>query len=120
MSWRCRVVAGEAQRAAGLTGQQLGMLTSSIRCMAGDERLEIGLNLKHGAKNLCIPDYTRVAPPDANRFNNGNNGRPMWEYSDRAIQLLKEYTAAFPWIAPGLEQHGRARIKYNVITKNES
>ena len=71
---------------------------------AGEERLEIGLNLKHNAKTLCVPDYTRAAPPDPNRPN--SNGRTLWEYSDRAIALVKEYTAAFPWIAPGLERFG--------------
>jgi hypothetical protein len=76
----------------------LGMLTGSVSVNAGEEPMEVGLNLKSGGKNLCIPDYTR-----ANLTPNPNfPDRKGWEYSDRAIIVAKEYMTAFPWLAAGL------------------
>jgi hypothetical protein len=81
--------------------------------MSGEEWIEIGLNLKHAQKSLCIPDYTRPMNNGSKAILNADGStRIQWEYSERAVKLLKDYHLAFPWIAAGLEKFGGQKMDF--------
>ena len=46
----------------------------------GDEKVDVGLCVKHGAKGMCVPDYVQAQPD--------NNG---WSYSQALIAVIEQY-----------------------------
>ncbi|KAJ3572931.1 hypothetical protein NP233_g2767 [Leucocoprinus birnbaumii] len=65
----------------GISPRALSRITSSFMVLLPDkQKINIGLSLKFEAKALKVADYTR------------KNGR-YWEYSEKAVELLKEYKA---------------------------
>lgn len=46
----------------------------------GDERVDLGLCVKHGAKSMCVPDYVQAQPD--------NTG---WTYSQALIGVIEQY-----------------------------
>lgn len=74
-----------------MSGLALSKLTSSMMISLGDAKLNIGLNLKFESKGLKVLGYSRK----------GNAG---WEFSTKAIELIREYNAKFPEIAEALER----------------
>lgn len=46
----------------------------------GDERLDVGLCVKHGPKSLCVPDYVQAQPD--------NTG---WTYSQALLAVITQY-----------------------------
>lgn len=63
----------------GISGRALSKITSSFMVISGDNtKTNLGLSLKFEVKALKVIDYTR------------KDGR-HWDYSIKAIELIKEY-----------------------------
>ncbi|KAJ3807699.1 exonuclease II [Lentinula aff. lateritia] len=68
----------------GLSSRGIARITSSFLIISSDnQKHNIGLNIKFEAKSLKVIDYSR------------KEGR-HWEFSEKAIKLIKEYQEAFP------------------------
>ncbi|KAH6913536.1 exonuclease II [Coprinopsis sp. MPI-PUGE-AT-0042] len=79
-----------------LSGRALGKITSSFMVLTSDQqKTNLGLSLKFEAKALKVVDYSR------------KDGR-TWEYSEKAIDLIREYKAAFPDLFAALDYSGDA------------
>ncbi|KAI6154652.1 exonuclease II [Pisolithus tinctorius] len=67
-----------------ISGRALARVTSSFMVLTSDSSKEnLGLSLKFDAKSLKVIDYSR------------KNGR-HWEFSEKAIDLIREYKTKFP------------------------
>ncbi|EER27657.1 hypothetical protein D8B26_006248 [Coccidioides posadasii str. Silveira] len=66
-------------------------ITSSFSVMSEGKRINLGLNLKFEAKKLKVLGYSR----------RGQNG---WEFSEKAIGLLREYMIKFPEFIAGIQR----------------
>lgn len=85
----------------GLTGRALGKITSSLMVITSDnQKTNLGLSLKFEAKALKVVDYSR------------KDGR-AWEYSEKAVQLIREYKAAFPELFASLDYGGDGGFRLN-------
>lgn len=63
----------------GISGRALSKITSSFMVISGDNtKTNLGLSLKFEVKALKVIDYT------------SKDGR-HWDYSIKAIELIKEY-----------------------------
>ncbi|KAK4699463.1 hypothetical protein P7C70_g6801, partial [Phenoliferia sp. Uapishka_3] len=78
-------------RNAGIGSLTLAKITSSMMVSMGEQKTNIGLNLKFEAKGQKVLGYTE----------RGING---WEFSQKAIDLVKEYTETFPEISNTFER----------------
>jgi hypothetical protein len=69
-----------------ISPRALSRITSSFMVMVGHDKqkINLGLSLKFEAKSLKVVDYTR------------KDGR-HWEYSEKAVELIKEYKVRFPF-----------------------
>ncbi|KAG2018391.1 exonuclease II [Coprinopsis cinerea AmutBmut pab1-1] len=80
----------------GMSGRALGKITSSFLVLTSDEqKTNLGLSLKFEAKSMKVIDYSRK---------DGRN----WEYSEKAVELIREYKAAFPEVFASLDNGGDA------------
>ncbi|KAF3926712.1 hypothetical protein ABW21_db0204659 [Orbilia brochopaga] len=61
----------------------LSKVTSSFQVQVDDQRQNLGLNLKFEAKKLKVLGYSR-------------KGATGWEFSQKAIDLIREYMTKFP------------------------
>ncbi|KAL1920326.1 uncharacterized protein VTP21DRAFT_1472 [Calcarisporiella thermophila] len=78
----------------GINALTLSKLTASLHIVSQDQRVNVGLNLKFEAKKQKVLGYTRKT----------ENG---WEYSDKAIALLREYKQKFPEFVANLDRRMR-------------
>ena len=83
----------------GLNPLVLSKITSSFSVMLGDDRVNLGLNLKFEAKKLKVLGYSR-------RSANG------WEFSSRAVELIRLYMIKFPEFFAGIQRNPQGNI-YN-------
>ncbi|KAH8112662.1 exonuclease II [Phellopilus nigrolimitatus] len=68
----------------GISGHALSKITASFMVLTADgQKNNLGLSLKFEAKSLKVIGYSR------------KNGR-FWEFSEKAVQLIREYKQAFP------------------------
>lgn len=65
----------------GISGHALSKITASFMVVADGRKQNIGLQLKFEAKALKVIGYSR------------KNGR-FWEFSERAVELIKSYKAS--------------------------
>ena len=73
----------KAAERVGISGRALGKITSNFMVITSDnQKTNLGLCLKFEAKALKVIDYSRK---------DGRN----WDYSDKAVELLKEYKASY-------------------------
>ncbi|KAI9670833.1 MAG: hypothetical protein M1829_004722 [Trizodia sp. TS-e1964] len=77
----------------------LSKVTSSFSVSIGDQRLNLGLNLKFESKKLKVLGYSR-------REANG------WEFSAKAIDLIQQYMINFPEFIAGIQRNPQGNI-YN-------
>ncbi|KAJ6256625.1 hypothetical protein Dda_8490 [Drechslerella dactyloides] len=84
-------------RSLRLTSLVLSKITSSFQVQVDDTRQNLGLNLKFEAKKLKVLGYSRK----------GNTG---WEFSQKAIDLIREYMNKFPDFFMGIESKPTADI----------
>lgn len=57
-----------------------GGITGNLWLQTGEEKVDLGLCVKHGAKGLCVPDYVQAQPD--------NNG---WAYSQALVTVIEQY-----------------------------
>ena len=86
-------------RMLGLNGLALSKITSSFSVIVDDQRQNLGLNLKFEAKKLKVLGYSRKSESG-------------WEFSNKAINLIKEYMQKFPEFFRGIQAKPTADI-YN-------
>ncbi|KAF5334844.1 hypothetical protein D9758_014281 [Tetrapyrgos nigripes] len=80
----------------GISGRALSKITSSFMVLTSDRsKHNLGLSLKFEAKSLKVIDYSK------------KDGR-IWEFSEKAIELIKAYQEMFPEIFRCLDQSGNA------------
>ncbi|THV06390.1 hypothetical protein K435DRAFT_645537 [Dendrothele bispora CBS 962.96] len=80
----------------GMTGRALSKITSSFMVLTSDHsKNNLGLSLKFEAKSLKVIDYSK------------KDGR-VWEFSEKAIDLIREYKEKFPEIFRCLDRSGDA------------
>ncbi|PPQ77620.1 hypothetical protein CVT25_011231 [Psilocybe cyanescens] len=83
----------------GLTGRALGKITSSFMVITSDnQKTNLGLSLKFEAKALKVINYSR------------KEGR-TWDYSEKTVELIKEYKEKFPEVFKILDMSGDAMAK---------
>ncbi|KAF9037608.1 exonuclease II [Panaeolus papilionaceus] len=93
----------KAAELVGLSGRALGKITSSFMVLTSDgQKTNVGLSLKFEAKALKVIDYSR------------KDGR-TWEYSEKAVELIREYKAAFPELFSSLDRGGDAIAKASEV-----
>ena len=73
----------------GVSGRALSRITSSFMVLTSDnQKVNLGLSLKFEGKGMKVLDYSRKS--------GGSGGghwrdRRVWEFSDKAVDLLQEY-----------------------------
>ncbi|KAL4264437.1 5'-3' exoribonuclease 1 [Pleurotus pulmonarius] len=83
----------------GVSGRALSKITSSLMVITSDhQKTNLGLSLKFEAKGLKVINYSR------------KDGR-FWEFSQKAVDLIREYKAKFPEIFQTVEGGGDAMAK---------
>lgn len=70
----------------------LSKITSSFSVVVGETRLNLGLSLKFEARRQKILGYSRRVPEG-------------WQFSDKALALIKEYKTKFPEFIEGLSRN---------------
>lgn len=77
----------QVSRRLGMSGLTLSKITSSLLLFTptGDTRVNVGLNLKFEAKQQKVLGYSRKTESG-------------WEFSEKAIELIREYKDKFPEI----------------------
>ncbi|KAJ1565827.1 hypothetical protein HK405_011534, partial [Cladochytrium tenue] len=93
------VASYHAAREAGISPVVVSRLASSLLVAShrADQRANIGLSLKFDGRAKRVLGYSRKA----------QNG---WEYSAKAVELLKEYKRRFPEVIAGLERRSKADL----------
>ena len=81
----------------GLNPLVLSKITSSFQVMVNDERVNLGLNLKFEAKRLKVLGYSRRGPTG-------------WEFSQKAIELIRLYMMKFPEFIAGIQRNTQGNI----------
>ncbi|KZT67451.1 hypothetical protein DAEQUDRAFT_673200 [Daedalea quercina L-15889] len=82
----------------GLSGRALSKITSSFMVITGDgQKNNLGLSLKFEAKGLKVIDYSR------------KDGR-YWEFSEKAVDLIREYKEKYPEVMRTLDRGGDAML----------
>lgn len=78
----------------GLTSMAVAKITSSFMVITSDgQKNNLGLSLKFEAKALKVIDYSR------------KDGR-TWEFSEKAVTLIREYKEAYPEVFRSLTRGG--------------
>jgi 5'-3' exoribonuclease 1 len=84
----------KAASAIGISPRALSKITSSFMVLTSDhQKNNLGLSIKFEAKSLKVIDYSR------------KSGR-YWEFSEKAVDLIREYKDKFPEIFAILDQGG--------------
>ncbi|KAJ3505765.1 hypothetical protein NLJ89_g7245 [Agrocybe chaxingu] len=99
----CYYPSFKAAELVGISGRALGKITSSFMVITSDnQKSNLGLCLKFEAKALKVIDYSR------------KEGR-TWDYSEKAIALIREYKETFPEVFRILDGNGDAMAKASHI-----
>ncbi|KAF7374113.1 5'-3' exoribonuclease 1 [Mycena sanguinolenta] len=78
----------------GMSGRALSKITSSFMVITADgQKTNLGLSLKFEAKALKVIDYSRKE-------------QRHWEFSQKAVDLIREYKTTFPDIFMSLDAGG--------------
>lgn len=81
-----------------MSGLTLSKLTSSVMVTVGDSKTNIGLNLKFEAKSQKVLGYSR-------------KGESGWEFSTKAIDLIREYNSKFPEVAAAMDRRSGGEFR---------
>ncbi|KAL1753974.1 exonuclease II [Schizophyllum commune] len=92
----------------GMSGRALSRITSSFMVVTSDgNKTNLGLSLKFEAKGMKVVDYSRKS---------GRN----WEFSEKAIDLLRDYKQAYPDVFKALDQDGDAMARASDVLPGEN
>ena len=82
--------AGDACTGDDFAGDAFARGVTAVPCMlagagnvwvnTGDERLDVGLCVKHGPKSMCVPDYVQAQPDSTG-----------WTYSQALLAVITQY-----------------------------
>ncbi|CAK5283845.1 unnamed protein product [Mycena citricolor] len=87
----------------GVSSRAVSKITSSFLVITADgAKVNLGLSLKFEGKGMKVIDYSR-------------KGVRGWEFSDKAVALLKEYLTTFPDLFLSLDLPGDAIAKASEI-----
>lgn len=81
----------------GLNPLVLSKLTSSFQVLLDDTRVNLGLNLKFEAKKQKVLGYSKRGPTG-------------WEFSEKAIQLIRRYMVKFPVFIAVIQRNPQGNI----------
>lgn len=81
-------------RMLNLSPLVLSKITSAFQVNLDDSKVNLGLNLKFEGKKLKVLGYSR-------REQNG------WEFSEKAIHLLRQYMTRFPEFIAGIQRNSQ-------------
>ena len=81
----------------GLNPLVLSKITSSFHVMLDDGRVNLGLNLKFEAKKLKVLGYSQRGPSG-------------WEFSEKAIQLIRLYMIKFPEFIASIQRNPQGSV----------
>ncbi|KAA6417737.1 MAG: 5 -3 exoribonuclease 1, partial [Trebouxia sp. A1-2] len=84
---------GQVARWLHMSSRTLGKITGNLWLQTGDEKVDLGLCVKHGAKGMCVPDYVQAQPD--------NNG---WAYSQALVTVIEQYKARHSWVFTMVDQ----------------
>lgn len=84
-------------KALGLNPLVLSRITSRFEVLLDEGKVNLGLNLKFEAKKLKVLGYSR-------RSQNG------WEFSQKAIDLIRQYMLKFPNFIAGIQRQPSGNI----------
>ncbi|KAK0563399.1 exonuclease II Exo2 [Tilletia horrida] len=76
----------QVSKQLGISALALSKITSSLKMSLGASNANVGLNLKFESKGEKVLGYSRRSATG-------------WEFSEKAIQLIREYVETFPEIA---------------------
>lgn len=87
-------------RMIGISALALSKITSSLHVVSrqSDQRYNLGLNLKFESKGRKVLGYSRKSSDQG------------WEFSTRAVELIRSYKAAFPEFFAGIDAKSRADL----------
>lgn len=83
-------------RMLSLSPLVLSKITSAFQVILEEGRINLGLNLKFEAKKLKVLGYSR-------RKDSG------WEFSQKAIELIKQYMLSFPDFIAGIQRNPQGK-----------
>lgn len=63
---------------------------------AGDNRVDVGLSVKNGKTNMCVPGYCVKLPVRR------EGQPPQWGFSAALLEVLRRYRQHAPWLFDGL------------------
>eukprot|EP00891_Asterochloris_glomerata_P000603 jgi/Astpho2/603/Aster-x0943 len=78
---------GLVARKLQMQPRTLGRVTGSLWVRTEEERIDLGLCVKHAAKDMCVPDYVQPM-----------SERAGWAYSQALVAVLEQYKRRFPWV----------------------
>ncbi|DBA92644.1 TPA: hypothetical protein ACH3X1_002861 [Trebouxia sp. C0004] len=84
---------GQVARRLHMSSRTLGKITGNLWLQTGDEKVDLGLCVKHGAKGMCVPDYVQAQPD--------NSG---WAYSQALVTVIEQYKARHSWVFTMVDQ----------------
>jgi len=88
----------------GMTGRALSKITSSFMVLTSDHtKNNLGLSLKFEAKSLKVIDYSK------------KDGR-AWEFSEKTIELIREFKEKFPEIFRCLDWSGDGESAFIIVS----
>lgn len=91
----------------GLSSMAVAKITSSFMVVTSDgQKHNLGLSLKFDAKGLKVIDYSK------------KDGR-YWEFSDKAVELIKEYKGQYPQIMQSLSRNGDCEFSNHVVFESD-
>ncbi|TRM64823.1 exonuclease II [Schizophyllum amplum] len=91
-----------------MSGRALSRITSSFMVVTSDgSKTNLGLSLKFEAKGMKVVDYSRKS---------GRN----WEFSEKAIDLLREYKQTYPDVFRALDQDGDAMARASDVLPGQN
>ncbi|KZT29735.1 hypothetical protein NEOLEDRAFT_470473 [Neolentinus lepideus HHB14362 ss-1] len=91
----------------GASSRAISKITSSFMVITSDgQKVNLGLSLKFEGKGMKVIDYSRK-----------NN--KYWEFSEKAVQLIREYKTKAPEVFRAVERSGDAMTKSTEIFPNE-
>ncbi|KAJ9477665.1 5'-3' exoribonuclease 1 [Pseudozyma hubeiensis] len=86
----------QVAKRCGITSLALSKLTSSMMLAWKDQKVNVGLRLKFDARGEKVLGYSRKSTG--------------WEFSEKALELVKEYVQTFPEITNMLSQRSNVDI----------